>query len=283
MMVILIALVTVGILNSMSMAVQERFREIGTLRAIGMNRRQLTRLFLLEGFSLGFARRSGRHRRRGRLWRGWVWRTASTRGISSARRSRSPGFSDEAALLVVRLSAGTGAGRAGGDSGVNLTRAARRQDGHSRRAGEPRLSIRARYGRQWRTDRACGAQPRSAAEKSPRVGERTPTGSGAAHSPSTPAITPERPIPFGQPRYSTIPQANVGPQASERATAGARADGIEEGSADSALRRPSGGDARARNGTISPQSMVSASDKSLASATHRTGETALGREPWTST
>lgn len=55
MMVILIALVTVGILNSMSMAVQERFREIGTLRAIGMNRRQLTRLFLLEGFSLGFA------------------------------------------------------------------------------------------------------------------------------------------------------------------------------------------------------------------------------------
>ncbi len=55
MMLILIALVTVGILNSMSMAVQERFREIGTLRAIGMNRRQLTRLFLLEGFSLGFA------------------------------------------------------------------------------------------------------------------------------------------------------------------------------------------------------------------------------------
>jgi putative ABC transport system permease protein len=54
-MIILIALVTVGILNSMSMAVQERFREIGTLRAIGMNRRQLTRLFLLEGFSLGLA------------------------------------------------------------------------------------------------------------------------------------------------------------------------------------------------------------------------------------
>jgi putative ABC transport system permease protein len=55
MMFILIALVTVGILNSMSMAVQERFREIGTLRAIGMNRRQLARLFLLEGFSLGLA------------------------------------------------------------------------------------------------------------------------------------------------------------------------------------------------------------------------------------
>ena len=54
-MVILIVLVTVGILNSMSMAVQERYREIGTLRAIGMNRRSLTRMFLAEGFVLGFA------------------------------------------------------------------------------------------------------------------------------------------------------------------------------------------------------------------------------------
>jgi len=53
MMFILILLVTVGILNSMSMAVQERFREIGTLRAIGMNRRKLSRLFLTEGFVLG--------------------------------------------------------------------------------------------------------------------------------------------------------------------------------------------------------------------------------------
>ncbi len=50
---IMVVLVAVGILNSMSMAVQERFREIGTLRAIGMNRRNLTRLFLLEGFFLG--------------------------------------------------------------------------------------------------------------------------------------------------------------------------------------------------------------------------------------
>lgn len=52
---ILVLLVAVGILNSMSMAVQERFREIGTLRAIGMNRRKLSRLFLIEGFSLGMA------------------------------------------------------------------------------------------------------------------------------------------------------------------------------------------------------------------------------------
>ncbi len=55
MMFILIVLVTVGILNSMSMAVQERFREIGTLRAIGMNRRKLARLFLAEGFALGLS------------------------------------------------------------------------------------------------------------------------------------------------------------------------------------------------------------------------------------
>jgi len=55
MMFILIVLVTVGILNSMSMAVQERFREIGTLRAIGMNRRKLSQLFLAEGFVLGLA------------------------------------------------------------------------------------------------------------------------------------------------------------------------------------------------------------------------------------
>jgi len=54
-MSILVLLVAVGILNSMSMAVQERFREIGTLRAIGMNRRKLTRMFLVEGFTLGLA------------------------------------------------------------------------------------------------------------------------------------------------------------------------------------------------------------------------------------
>lgn len=52
---ILILLVVIGILNSMSMAVQERFREIGTLRAIGMNRKTLQRMFLAEGFFLGLA------------------------------------------------------------------------------------------------------------------------------------------------------------------------------------------------------------------------------------
>lgn len=53
MLSILMLLVTIGILNSMSMAVQERFREIGTLRAIGMNRRTLEKMFLTEGFLLG--------------------------------------------------------------------------------------------------------------------------------------------------------------------------------------------------------------------------------------
>ncbi|MEI8094455.1 MAG: FtsX-like permease family protein [Spirochaetales bacterium] len=52
---LLVVLVTIGILNSMSMAVQERFQEIGTLRAIGMNRRRLSQMFLLEGFCLGLA------------------------------------------------------------------------------------------------------------------------------------------------------------------------------------------------------------------------------------
>lgn len=51
--VVLFVLIMVGILNSMSMAVQERFREIGTMRAIGLNRRQLIRLFLAEGFWIG--------------------------------------------------------------------------------------------------------------------------------------------------------------------------------------------------------------------------------------
>jgi putative ABC transport system permease protein len=37
----------------MSMAVQERYREIGTMRAIGMKRGKLILMFLSEGFWLG--------------------------------------------------------------------------------------------------------------------------------------------------------------------------------------------------------------------------------------
>ncbi|MFW5783934.1 MAG: ABC transporter permease [Spirochaetota bacterium] len=49
---VLFLLVIIGILNSMSMAVHERQKEIGTLRAIGMRRGQLTWLFLAEGASI---------------------------------------------------------------------------------------------------------------------------------------------------------------------------------------------------------------------------------------
>jgi putative ABC transport system permease protein len=41
-------LIVLGILNSMSMSVHERTREIGTIRAIGMTRRTLRRVFALE-------------------------------------------------------------------------------------------------------------------------------------------------------------------------------------------------------------------------------------------
>ncbi|TVQ27261.1 MAG: ABC transporter permease [Spirochaetaceae bacterium] len=47
--VVLYLLIIVGILNSMSMSVHERRREIGTLRAIGMKRAPLRRLILVEG------------------------------------------------------------------------------------------------------------------------------------------------------------------------------------------------------------------------------------------
>ncbi len=47
-MVILYLFIIIGILNSMSMSVQERIREIGTLRAIGIRRSRLTGLFLSE-------------------------------------------------------------------------------------------------------------------------------------------------------------------------------------------------------------------------------------------
>ena len=49
----LFAAATVGIVNSMLMSVHERTREIGTIRAMGMRRSGVVRLFLLEGFALG--------------------------------------------------------------------------------------------------------------------------------------------------------------------------------------------------------------------------------------
>jgi putative ABC transport system permease protein len=52
-MIILVAIVVAGIMNTMWIAIRERTREIGTLRAIGMQRRAVARMFLLESLILG--------------------------------------------------------------------------------------------------------------------------------------------------------------------------------------------------------------------------------------
>ena len=51
--VFLFAAAAVGIVNAMLMSVHERTREIGTIRAMGMRREGVVRLFLLEGLALG--------------------------------------------------------------------------------------------------------------------------------------------------------------------------------------------------------------------------------------
>lgn len=50
---VLFFLIIAGIFNTMAMNVQERYREIGTLRAIGMRGRAIERLFVAEGLLLG--------------------------------------------------------------------------------------------------------------------------------------------------------------------------------------------------------------------------------------
>ncbi|MFL5322460.1 MAG: ABC transporter permease, partial [Myxococcaceae bacterium] len=50
---IFLFVVLLGIVNAMLMSVLERVREIGTMLAVGMRRRQITMLFLLEGAVLG--------------------------------------------------------------------------------------------------------------------------------------------------------------------------------------------------------------------------------------
>jgi putative ABC transport system permease protein len=49
----LFVLIIAGIFNTMAMNVQERYREIGTLRAIGIRRSGLERIFLTEGLVMG--------------------------------------------------------------------------------------------------------------------------------------------------------------------------------------------------------------------------------------
>ncbi len=50
---ILLVIVVIGILNTLAIAIRERTREIGTLRAIGMQRTKVVSLFLLEAALLG--------------------------------------------------------------------------------------------------------------------------------------------------------------------------------------------------------------------------------------
>ncbi len=50
---VLMVIVAVGIVNTLAIAIRERTREIGTLRAIGMQRTQVLRLTLMEAFLLG--------------------------------------------------------------------------------------------------------------------------------------------------------------------------------------------------------------------------------------
>ncbi|HEY2405923.1 MAG TPA: FtsX-like permease family protein [Polyangiaceae bacterium] len=52
-MVILVAIMVTGIMNTMWIAIRERTREIGTLRAIGMQRGGVLRMFLWESLLLG--------------------------------------------------------------------------------------------------------------------------------------------------------------------------------------------------------------------------------------
>jgi len=52
-MVILLAIVVTGIMNTLWIAIRERTREIGTLRAIGMQRGSVLRMFLFEAALLG--------------------------------------------------------------------------------------------------------------------------------------------------------------------------------------------------------------------------------------
>jgi putative ABC transport system permease protein len=52
---LLFVVVLTGIINTLSMSVFERTREIGTMLAVGVRRREVLQLFLLEGAVLGVA------------------------------------------------------------------------------------------------------------------------------------------------------------------------------------------------------------------------------------
>jgi putative ABC transport system permease protein len=56
---VLMVIVVIGIMNTLAIAIRERTREIGTLRAIGMQRSKVLWLFLLEAGLLGLAGTAG--------------------------------------------------------------------------------------------------------------------------------------------------------------------------------------------------------------------------------
>lgn len=54
MMSIIVFVVIVSIANTLTLAMQERIREIGTIRSVGTTRSQVVRIFLTESFLMGF-------------------------------------------------------------------------------------------------------------------------------------------------------------------------------------------------------------------------------------
>src|SRR5262249_10522585 len=50
---VLMVIISVGIVNTLWIAIRERTREVGTLRAIGMQRRRVLAMFVVEGLILG--------------------------------------------------------------------------------------------------------------------------------------------------------------------------------------------------------------------------------------
>src|SRR5262249_60616285 len=52
---ILLVIITVGLMNTLWIAIRERTREIGTLRAIGMQRTRVLWMFVTEAFVLGLS------------------------------------------------------------------------------------------------------------------------------------------------------------------------------------------------------------------------------------
>lgn len=53
--IVLLIIIAVGIMNTLWIAIRERTREIGTLRAIGMQRRRVLAMFVIEAFTLALA------------------------------------------------------------------------------------------------------------------------------------------------------------------------------------------------------------------------------------